>query len=195
MLKTKLDKLDLKFDDLFYSRIEKFIPLLQQWGNIHNLTASLQIDDIEKNIIDSIYPLKFLDLPNNIADIGTGAGYPGLILAIAKPDIEVTLIEPRSKRVAFLNFAKSALKLSNVTILKNRVEDIKDGNFDLITSRAVTNTALLLKITKHISCDKTSFLFYKGSLCENEIKEAQLNNYEVISVGDNRNFLYINKGN
>ena len=190
-LQEKFTNIELYFDDLFYQRCEKYIALLQQWGKIHNLTASLQIQEIENNIVDSVYPLKFLNDFTSLSDVGTGAGYPGMLLAIARPDARVVLVEPRAKRVAFLNFVKSALKLENVFIEQKRIEDLQDNRFDIITSRAVTNTTLLLELTKHLKDEKTEYLFYKGSLCEEEIKEAQIKNYETFKVGTHRNYLYM----
>jgi 16S rRNA (guanine527-N7)-methyltransferase len=191
MLKEKLEQLKLSFDDLFYERCEKYIKLLQQWGQIHNLTASLKRSEIVNNIIDSVYPLKFLNDFNSLADVGTGAGYPGILLGIARPSVRVVLVEPRAKRVAFLNFVKSALKLENVFIEQKKIEDLQDDRFDIITSRAVTNTLLLLKLTSHLKDEKTEYLFYKGSLCEEEIKDAQIQNYQIIKVGEYRNYLYM----
>lgn len=192
-LKKQLENLNLSFDEQFYARCEKFNSLLKEWGKVHNLTspASLNDADIELNIIDSIYPLTFLNSFSSLADVGTGAGYPGLILAIAKPDIPCALIEPRAKRAAFLNYAKNILGLKNVQVIQKRVEDVKEMTFSLITSRAVTNTQLLLDITKNISKENTSYLFYKGSICEDEIQENQPQAYEIISVGEHRNYLYI----
>jgi len=192
MLKEKLEKLDLLFDEVFYERCNKYISLLQQWGKIHNLTASLKNEEIENNIIDSVYPLKFLNEFTSLADVGTGAGYPGMLLAIAKPDARVVLVEPRAKRVAFLNFVKSALKLENVYIEQKRIEDLQDDKFDIITSRAVTNTTLLLELTSHLKDEQTEYLFYKGSLCEEEIKDADVKNAQVFKVGEHRNYLYMN---
>jgi 16S rRNA (guanine527-N7)-methyltransferase len=190
-LKEKLEKVDLSFDNIFYDRCDKYIALLQQWGKIHNLTASLKTEEIENNIIDSVYPLKFLNEFNSLADVGTGAGYPGMLLAIAKPDVKVVLVEPRAKRVAFLNFVKSALKLQNVYIEQKRIEDLKDDTFDIITSRAVTNTTLLLELTSHLKDEETEYLFYKGSLCEEEIIDANVKNAQVFKVGEHRNYLYM----
>ena len=192
MKSEKFKNIDLEFNNTFYIRCKQYIELLKQWGSIHNLTAELETEKIEANIIDSIYPLKFLNDFESFADIGTGAGYPGMLLAIAKPEVKVTLIEPRRKRVAFLNFVKNALNLNNVEIICDRVENVKDKTFDLITSRAVTNTALLMELTKNISNNKTEFLFYKGSLCESEIQDASIKDYEIINVKD-RNYLYIKK--
>ena len=189
-LKQKLENLDLEFNELFYTRCQNFIELLQQWGKVHNLSAELESEKIEKNIIDSVYPLKFVDEFNSFADIGTGAGYPGLLLAIAKPDVKTYLIEPRAKRVAFLTFIKNSLALKNVEVICNRVENIEDIKTDLITSRAVTNTSLLLDLTAKISDENTSFLFYKGSMLQTELEEAKIKNYKIINVNE-RNYLYI----
>ena len=195
ILKDKFTKINLEFDDIFYKRCDDFISLLQEWGSVHNLTGNLHTLQIEENIVDSIYPLKFLNHFENFADIGTGAGYPGMLLAIARPNIKATLIEPKAKRVAFLNFVKNTLKLDNVEVVHKKAQDVLPQSYDLITSRAVTNTSLLLSLTQNLSTKDTEYLFYKGSLCEDETKEAKLKNYQIINVGNTRNYLYIKRGN
>ncbi len=129
MLKNKCEAIGIGFDNLFYERCEKFITLLQQWGAVHSLSAQLKKEEIEDNILDSIYPVKFLHSFESLADIGTGAGYPGMLLAIAYSHKKVSLIEPRAKRVAFLNFVKSALKLENVEVIPYRVENVAPQKF------------------------------------------------------------------
>ncbi|QKE28671.1 16S rRNA m7G527 methyltransferase [Arcobacter acticola] len=189
-LKQLLEEHNLQFDDKFYADCNVFIRLLQQWGKVHNLSGKLSREDIEENILDSIYPLSFIDKYESFADIGTGAGYPGLILAIAQRDVKSYLIEPRIKRVSFLNFVKASLKLDNLTVLCNRVEEVKDLQVDLITSRAVTNTSLLLDITTNIKKDNSSYLFYKGSMLDEELEVAKVNDYKIVNRKD-RNYLYI----
>ncbi|ABV67493.1 16S rRNA (guanine(527)-N(7))-methyltransferase RsmG [Aliarcobacter butzleri] len=190
MLQKLLEANNLKFEDKFYEDCEVFVKLLQQWGTIHNLSGRLTRDDIYENILDSLYPLTFIEKYESFADIGTGAGYPGLILAIALRDTKAYLIEPRIKRVSFLNFVKATLKLDNLVVLCNRVEEVKDLQVDLITSRAVTNTSLLLDITKNIKKPNSSYLFYKGSMLESELENAKVNNYKIVNKKD-RNYLYI----
>ena len=190
ILKQLLEENNLHFDDKFYEDCEVFVKLLQQWGMVHNLSGRLTRSDIEENILDSLYPLTFINTYTSFADIGTGAGYPGLILAIAQKDVKSYLIEPRIKRVSFLNFVKASLKLDNLTVICSRVEDVKNLQVDLITSRAVTNTSLLLDITKNIKKDSSSYLFYKGSMLEDEIETAKINNYKIVNRKD-RNYLYI----
>ena len=189
-LKLLLKENKLHFDDKFYEDCDVFIKLLQQWGVVHNLSGRLTRSDIEENILDSLYPLKFINSYTSFADIGTGAGYPGLILAIALKDVKSYLIEPRIKRVSFLNFVKASLKLDNLTVICSRVEEVKNLQVDLITSRAVTNTSLLLDITKNIKKDNSSYLFYKGSMLEDEIETAKINSYKIVNRKD-RNYLYI----
>jgi|UniRef100_UPI004047C71A 16S rRNA (guanine527-N7)-methyltransferase len=190
-LKQLLEENNLHFNDKFYEDCEVFIKLLQQWGKVHNLSGRLTKEDIEENILDSIFPLSFIDKYESFADIGTGAGYPGLILAMAQRDVKSYLIEPRIKRVSFLNFVKASLKLENLTVLCSRVESVKDLSVDLITSRAVTNTSLLLEITQNIKKENSSYLFYKGSMLEAELETAKVNsNFKVLNRKD-RNYLYI----
>ncbi len=189
-LEILLKENSLVFDAKFYEDCEVFIKLLQQWGQIHNLSGSLLRSDIEENILDSLYPLSFIDKYESFADIGTGAGYPGLILAIALRDVKSYLIEPRIKRVSFLNFVKASLKLDNLTVICNRVEKVKDIQVDLITSRAVTNTSLLLDITQNIKSENSSYLFYKGSMLDEELEIARVEKYKIVNRKD-RNYLYI----
>ena len=191
MLKNLLNSINLHFEDSFYQDIDIYVKLLQQWGKTHSLSASLKTNQIEENIFDALYPMSFVANFKNCADIGTGAGYPGMVLAIANRDKNFTLIEPRVKRVAFLNFVKAKLKLTNVTIIQKRVEDIEDTQpFDLVTSRAVTNTTLLLNLTKNIVDEDTKYLFYKGSLCYEELEELQNYDYKIVQRGEHRHYLY-----
>ncbi len=178
-------------DKNFQKRCNTFITLLQKWGRVHNLSGKLSKEDIEENILDSIYPFSFINDFNSFADIGTGAGYPGFIIAMARPEVKSYLIEPRIKRVAFLNFVKNILNLHNIEIISSRVEEVKEElKVDLITSRAVTNTTLLLDITTKIVKDNTSYLFYKGSLLPKEIEEITIKNYKIVNKKE-RNYLYI----
>jgi 16S rRNA (guanine527-N7)-methyltransferase len=165
--------------------------VLHEWNQIHNLTGAKSIDKIYDNIIDSLYPLTFIQKPTRLLDVGTGAGFPGLVLAIALPECRVVLAEPLKKRVSFLRYASIDLGLDNVSVQASRVEEIQDAPFDLISSRAVTNTKLLLDLTQNISDENSRYLFYKGSRVFDEIDS--LNNqldYDIVQKNQ-RNYLYI----
>jgi 16S rRNA (guanine527-N7)-methyltransferase len=174
-------------------KLNKFITILLEWNKVHNLTGAKSIKDIKLNIEDSIYPCKFIDKPQSILDVGTGAGFPGLILAIAYPKAKVTLCEPKNKRASFLKFVAMELNLGNIEVEKRRVENFKSSPFELITSRAVTNSKLLLHLTSHLKDSNTKYLFYKGERVLNELEDiGKFIDYDIINHGK-RNYLYIKK--
>jgi len=171
--------------------LENFAGLLHEWNQVHNLTGAKSIDAIYINIVDSLYPITFIERPQSLLDVGTGAGFPGLVLAIAYPKTEVVLAEPLKKRVSFLKYAAIDLGLSNVIVEAKRVEFVEHDAFDIITSRAVTNTRLLLDLTQKISNKKTKYLFYKGSRVFDEIDDVQHQlDYDIVQKNQ-RNYLYI----
>jgi len=181
----------IQLDDEIVVRLEKFALLLHEWNQIHNLTGAKTITAIYDNIVDSLYPLIFISVPKTLLDVGTGAGFPGLVLAIALPGTEVVLAEPLKKRVSFLKYAAIDLGLKNVKVEARRVENVAHEAFDLISSRAVTNTKLLLDLTSRISDGHTEYLFYKGSRVFDEVAQVEGDlSYDIIQKNQ-RNYLYI----
>jgi len=172
-------------------KLEKFASLLHEWNQIHNLTGAKTIDAIYVNIVDSLFPLTFIEKPKTLLDVGTGAGFPGLVLAIALPYVKVVLSEPLKKRVSFLKYAAMDLGLPNVSVEAKRVEKVEHEPFEMISSRAVTNTKLLLDLTKEISDRQTEYLFYKGSRVFDEVADVQHQlDYDIVQKNQ-RNYLYI----
>ncbi len=171
-------------------QFKKYTQLLLQYNKIHRLSGAKNSTEVEANIEDSLYPSNFIDFSQikNVVDIGTGAGFPGMILAIAHPDVHFTLVEPLMKRTAFLHLVKSTYDLKNVTIEQARIEDIEPFDADLITSRAVAKTDFLLSLAKNFIYHDTKFLFYKGEGVFDEVDEGM--EYEIIPRGK-RNYLYI----
>ena len=190
-LSQYLDSENIILESETIVKLENFASLLHEWNQIHNLTGAKTIDAIYTNIIDSLFPLTFLEKPTTLLDVGTGAGFPGLVLAIALPQTEVVLAEPLKKRVSFLKYAAIDLELPNVKVEAKRVEKVEHEAFDLISSRAVTNTKLLLDLTKKISSKETQYLFYKGSRVFDEIEDVQHQlDYDIVQKNQ-RNYLYI----
>jgi 16S rRNA (guanine527-N7)-methyltransferase len=190
-LEQYLDSEKIVLDSKTIVKLELFATLLHEWNQIHNLTGAKSIDAIYKNIVDSLFPLTFINMPQTLLDVGTGAGFPGLVLAIALPNTKVVLAEPLKKRVSFLKYAAIDLELLNVKVEAKRVEKVECDAFSLISSRAVTNTKLLLELTKNISNIKTEYLFYKGSRVFEEIEDVQHQlSYDIVQKNQ-RNYLYI----
>lgn len=187
-----LDTNGIDIQTLSVENLEKFSDILLEWNKIHNLTGAKDKKSVYDNIIDALYPITFMDFPKNVLDVGTGAGFPGLVLAIAIDKSHFTLCEPLKKRATFLRFVVTMLGLSNVTVVSKRVEELESFEFDLITSRAVTNTKLLLDLTQNQRGIQTKYLLYKGSLVFNEIddiSDCELN-YDIFTK-NKRNYLYI----
>ncbi|MDD5158038.1 16S rRNA (guanine(527)-N(7))-methyltransferase RsmG [Sulfurimonas sp.] len=174
-------------DDFFYN-IQKFKEHLFKWNKIHNLTGAKDEKTIDEFIYDAIFPLSFLPKCKNLLDIGTGAGFPGLILAMGLPDTEVVLIEPSPKRSSFLQFVKADLKLGNVRVVKKRVQDMESEFFELITSRAVTDTEMLLELSKNLRDENSKLLFYKGERVYDEVSKDM--KHKIIKT-KNRHYLLI----
>lgn len=191
MLKNDLERESIELDDSMVKKLERFAALLHEWNSVHNLTGAKTIQAIYQNILDSLYPLTFIQKPKSLMDVGTGAGFPGLVLAIALPETEVVLAEPLKKRMAFLKYAAMDLELENVQVEGKRVEAVAHAPFELITSRAVTNTKLLLKLTEKVSDAQTTYLFYKGERVFDEIEAVQHQlTYDIVQK-NRRNYLYI----
>jgi len=190
-LSQYLDNEHIQLESETIVKLEKFASLLHEWNQIHNLTGAKTIDAIYVNIVDSLYPLTFIQKPKTLLDVGTGAGFPGLALGIALPGTKVVLAEPLKKRVSFLKYAAIDLGLPNVRVEAKRVEKVEHEAFDLISSRAVTNTKLLLELTSKISDSHTEYLFYKGSRVFDEIEDVQHQlRYDIVQKNQ-RNYLYI----
>jgi len=181
---------DTSLPDDFSKNCEIFCELVLKYNKVHNITGAKNKKAVMENIEDSIYPIHFLPLREikTAIDIGTGAGFPGLILAMALPIVNFTLFEPIAKKSSFLHLIKTTLALKNVTISTKRVEQAESFSVDLISSRAVTNTDMLIHICKSYISPTTMLLFYKGQRVEEEI--INLQNYKIYKK-DKRNYLLI----
>lgn len=187
-LKTALEDLGIELPNTLFYNIQKYKEHLFAWNKIHNLTGAKNEATIDEFIYDSIYPITFLPKCKNLLDIGTGAGFPGLILAMGLPETKVTLVEPLAKRASFLQFVKADLGLDNVRVIQKRVQDIPHEIFELVTSRAVTNTDMLLSLSENFRDENSKLLFYKGERVYNEISSEI--KHKVIKT-KNRHYLLI----
>lgn len=173
----------------FLSNCKIFADLILKYNKIHNITGAKNTQQIAQNIEDSIFPVRFLKTQiKDAIDVGTGAGFPGFILAMYLPDVHFTLFEPIKKKSSFLHLAKSSLKLKNIDIISQRVEKVEAFEVDLICSRAVTKTDVLIDICKNFISKDTILLFYKGSSVDEEL--SNIKNYELHNRG-NRNYLIL----
>ncbi len=187
-LKATLFSDKIELPDNFFYNIQKYKEHLFKWNKIHNLTGAKDENSIDEFIYDAVFPVSFLPPAKNLLDIGTGAGFPGMILAMALPNTQVTLVEPLTKRASFLQFIKADLGLKNVKVVKKRVENMDAEIFDIVTSRAVTDTKMLLDLSKNFRDENSKLLFYKGERVYDEIDDSI--KHKIIKT-KNRHYLLI----
>lgn len=162
--------------ELFGDRIglaRQFTDALAREGEERGLIGPLELPRLwTRHILNSVIAAPLFH--GRVADIGSGAGLPGLVLAIARPDVQWTLIEPMERRVTWLNEQVTALGLENVEVLRARAEDVRPPEgFDVVTARAVSALRTLIPITAPLARDGGELAFLKGLNVENEIDAAQ----------------------
>ena len=155
-------------------RLERYVALLVEENERQNLVAESTIKDIwVRHIADSAQIVRFVPRPDSSwLDIGSGAGLPGIVVALLTEG-PMTLVEPRKLRAEFLRRTADSLGLAHrVTINAAKAERI-GGAFDVITARAVASLDVLLRISLHLSTDKTRWLFLKGKSAQSELDDAR----------------------
>ncbi|OAN33967.1 16S rRNA (guanine(527)-N(7))-methyltransferase RsmG [Microbacterium sp. H83] len=162
--------------ELFGARIDlarRFTTALAEHGEERGLIGPLELPRLwTRHILNSAIAAPLFH--GSVADIGSGAGLPGLVLAIARPDVRWTLIEPMERRVIWLNEQVQSLGLDNVEVVRARAEEV-DGSkgFDVVTARAVSALRTLIPLTAPLVRDGGELTLLKGMNAPNEIDAAQ----------------------
>ncbi len=185
LLISGLRELEIEPSDSVISSFDKYLHELKKWNRAYNLTALKKDEDIiVKHFFDSLLYLKVIPEGQwNICDIGSGAGFPGMPMAIVRPELSLTLIEPSRKKSAFLRHMKKNLSLNNVEVMESRVEDVKDSLFDIAVTRALFSINDLTKKAGHILKKDGFFVLSKGPKFEDEIGRIPDNiKFEVITA-------------
>ena len=181
---------------LFGARIDvarSFAHRLAEVGEELGLIGPVERERLwSRHILNCALVAPFLREGARVADVGSGAGLPGLVLAIARPDVELILIEPMERRTEWLRDEAQRLGLRNVTVLRARAEEAVDaGPFDQVTARAVKALRQLVPMTRPLLSAGGEMLFLKGARVESEIAEsvkqrraARLSDPEVLILGE-----------
>ena len=159
-------------DSSLVTKFERYYVLLVDWNNKFNLTSITQKDEIEqKHFVDSLLGLDFINSGDKVCDIGSGAGFPSIPLAIVKSDCNFTLVDSLAKRIGFLNEVVGQLSLANCTCLHSRAEDFATNHkdFDICVARAVAPLPTLLEYTLPLLKVGGKLVANKGSNVQEEI--------------------------
>ena len=159
-------------------QFEQYLHLIQEYNKVMNLTGITEEEEVyEKHFYDSLLFSLGENMENKkLIDVGSGAGFPGVPLAIAYPSLRVTLLEPLMKRCVFLSTVQQTLGLENVEVVCDRAEDFSKAHkeeYDIATARAVSKLNILLEISSQIVKVGGYFIALKGRIAQEEITQAQ----------------------
>ncbi len=164
LLRDGAAALGLALSPATLAQLARYLDLLNQWNAVHNLTAVRdRHQQVIQHLLDCLAVLPHLP-PGALADVGSGAGLPGLIIAICQPR-PVLLIESNGKKCAFLNTAVAQLGLEQVRVFRGRVEDCRE-TAAVIISRALAEVNLFLQLTEHLGTATSRWLLMKGPKAE-----------------------------
>ena len=178
-LEEKLKLIDINISETEIENFKIYMELLLEWNEKINLTAITNEDDmILKHFIDSLTIKKYMSENEKIIDIGTGAGFPGIPLAIMNKNNEITLMDSLNKRIVFLNDVIDKLKLTNVKAIHSRAEELARNKtyrekYDVAVSRAVANLSTLVEYMLPFVSVGGKCICMKGPNIEEELKNAK----------------------
>lgn len=172
--KQELKKLNIELTLEQETNLEKYYNLLVETNKTTNLTRITNKEEVYlKHFYDSLTITKVITLTNQkIIDIGSGAGFPGLVLKIIYKDLDITLLDSSQKRIDFLNKVIKELNLKKIKTVHQRIEDYKEERFDIVTSRAVAKTNTLLELSCNLAKINGYYIFLKGNI-EEELKDSK----------------------
>lgn len=181
-------------------RMASHLLLIEKWNRVHNLTAVREPEQmVTLHVLDSLSLLPHLGAAASVVDVGTGPGFPGIPLAIARPDIRVTLLDSSHKKCTFLEQARTQLGLANVEVVCERVEQWKPAQrYDAVVSRAFAELTDFVAQASHLAAPGGRFLAMKGVYPYDEIarvptshKVAQVVELKVPSLDAKRHLVLI----
>ena len=168
--------MNISLSDKQIQQLLRYLSLILKWNRIYNLSAIRDpIESVKKHLLDSLSIIHFVQ-PGLLLDVGSGAGLPGIVIAIMKTETEVFVLDSVGKKCRFMQAVKSELALENLIVVNSRVESFKPKkSFSQITSRAFAEVSKTIQLTKHLLEENGRYLLMKGS----NIHEEDVDNFNV----------------
>lgn len=178
-LKTKLKQglleMGLEITEATQQKLLDYLALIHKWNKVHNLTAVRDpADMVTLHLLDSLAVLPYIKA-KRLLDVGSGAGLPGIPLAICLPQLQVTVLDSIEKKASFMRQAKAELGLGNLEVVSGRVEQYQPSElYDVIISRAFSDLQLFTRLTQHLGAPGGQWLAMKGVLPQAELSHIDI---------------------
>ena len=175
LLKNGLTDLGLEVTEPQQEQLLDYLALLHKWNHVYNLTSVRDpVQMMTLHLLDSLAAVPAFVGAGNVLDVGAGGGLPGIVLAIARPDMKVSMIDTVHKKTAFLTQVKVELGLANVTVYTKKVQDLQVKQpFDVITSRAFADLSDFIEWSEHLLAEGGRFIALKGTAPQDERERLQ----------------------
>lgn len=161
-MKAGLEEMGLTLTEKQLVQLDKMLDLLNAWNERHNLTRyKTREEQVIYHIFDALSAHRFFSSYKVILDIGTGAGFPGIPLAVMYPEKKFHLVDSNGKKIAYLKQVIKVLSLSNVSVYHERAEDLEIENIDVVTARALASPEAVKQLVAHLG-DHLHFILYVG---------------------------------
>jgi len=201
VLNDGIEAMDLPLWAAQREQLMDYLALMAKWNGVYNLTSLRDpMQMVTHHLLDSLAAVSAFEGAQNVLDVGAGGGLPGIVLAIARPDMNVSLIDTVHKKTAFLTQVKAELGLKNVTVYTMKVQELKAGPFDVITSRAFADLSDFVNWSGHLLAEGGRFIALKGTApadeqerLPSEWKIQELRPIKVPKVEAERHLVFIEK--
>lgn len=184
-LQNGLQAMGIEMSIASQNKLMDYVMLLAKWSKVYNLTSLRSVEQIiPLHILDSLSLLPFMQDVSVVLDVGTGAGLPGIPLAIARPDISFKLLDSQQKKINFVQHVITSLQLNNVTAMQQRIETLPVNlQFDMVVSRAFASLDEFVKLIINVCNNRTKIVAMKGKR-ELVLQEARLlpKTFELVSI-------------
>ena len=183
LLVEGLHRMSLNLSDQMLDQLMVYLNLIEKWNRVYNLTAIRERDEMIKlHFLDSLSILNHVEM-EHVLDVGSGAGFPGIVLAITKPELKVTVMDSVNKKTTFMQQVKSELSLINLNVVNARVEDYQPTIlFDGVITRAFSSIQNMLLMTQHTLQKNGAWLAMKSKDVKEELEALDQNQYRLIPL-------------
>ena len=183
LLVEGIHRMSLNLSDQMIDQLMAYLNLIEKWNRVYNLTAIRERDEMIKlHFLDSLSILNHVEM-EHVLDVGSGAGFPGIVLAITKPELKVTVMDSVNKKTTFMQQVKSELSLTNLNVVNARVEDYQPTIlFDGVITRAFSSIQNMLLMTQHTLQKNGAWLAMKSKDVKEELKALDENQYTLIPL-------------